>query len=286
MRPLMSADTNANFLTIDIEEWYHANYRLLNDEVTRSKVNGTDLQGNVEKLMGVCDSFNIKSTCFVLGGLAVEKPHIVRQISAKGHEIASHGYLHKLVYTISKEEFRADIRKSKRVLEDITGQAVIGYRAPSWSIKRRDLDWFYDILGEEGYSYSSSVYPAYTYLYGIPGFPRYPHFPRINGEIKEVYEIPCPVTRVLGKWIGFSGGFFLRFFPLWFIQYNIRKHNGIGRPVFIYLHPREISVEQPRINLNCLDSFVFYYNVKNTEKKLIRIIKGQNFTPLRDYIRK
>jgi peptidoglycan-N-acetylglucosamine deacetylase len=282
----MSSNTTANFLTFDIEEWYHANYRLMNDEQARSHVKGTDLQANVKRLMDICDSFNIQSTCFVLGSLAVDKPHIVRQISAKGHEIASHGYLHKLVYTISKEEFRADIRKSKRALEDITGQVVIGYRAPSWSIKRRDLDWFYDILGEEGYLYSSSVYPAYTYLYGIPGFPSHPHFPRVNGEIKEVFEIPCPVTRVLGKRIGFSGGFFLRFFPKWYILYNIEKVNKAGRPVFIYLHPREISSDQPSIRLNCLDSFVFYYNVKNTERKLIEITREHNFILLKDYIRK
>lgn len=260
-----------NFLTFDIEEWYHANYEGVDINKYISK--GTNLENSVNKLLDICEKNSVKSTCFILGNLAKEKPHIIKNIYERGHEIASHSFGHKLVYTMKAAEFKEDLRISCDILEQITGKEVLGFRAPSWSIKQEQLDWFYDILFEQGLIYSSSVYPAYTYLYGIKNFPQYPHNPVIHGKEKPILEIPQSVTQILGKELGFAGGFYLRFFPKWFIEKTIKNKNKNKNSVFIYLHPREIEKKQEKIELNMLENFIHYYGIKRCEKKLSSLIE-------------
>jgi peptidoglycan-N-acetylglucosamine deacetylase len=272
-----------NFLTFDIEEWYHANY----DDVEFSNFeNGsTDLEKNIDKIIELCDRYNVKSTCFVLGKVAESKPHIIKKLYRAGHEIASHGYAHKLVYTMTEKEFKEDLKISCKLLEDIIGEKVVGYRAPSWSVKKENLKWYYKVLQEQGIKYSSSIYPAHTYLYGIPGFKERPHYPTIGQKQVSVLEIPVPTFGFSNKLIGFSGGFYLRFFPGWVIEHIIKWKNKNNLPIFIYLHPRELDSNQMKLNLNLLESFIHYHGVKSAEKKLNRLVCSfrKTFMTLRSF---
>ncbi len=203
-----------------------------------------------------------------------------------GHEIASHGYGHKLVYSMARDEFKNDVSKSCHILEDITGEKVYGFRAPSWSVKKETLSWFYDVLEEVGLKYSSSVYPAYTFLYGISGFPKNAHYPVINGKKVGILEIPVPVLNLFGKNIGFSGGFFLRFFPVWFIKDAIFKRNKERKSVFLYLHPREIDVNQSRLNLSFREKLIHYWGINGCEKKFESLVNyfAFSFIPIKNEI--
>lgn len=265
-----------NFLTFDIEEWYHANYDSISTEQYKNTT--TNLESNVDKLIDLCGHYNVKSTCFILGELADSKPQIVRKLYQSGHEIASHSYAHKLVYTMTPLEFKQDLKKSCDALEQITGEKVLGFRAPSWSVKKENLEWFYEVLAEQGLMYSSSVYPAYTYLYGVPGFPQKPHFPVIQGRKMDILEIPQSVIGFGGKKVGFAGGFYLRFFPKWFIKKAIDLKNKDGYPVFIYLHPRELDINQEKLDLKGLEKFIHYHGINSCKKKLTNLIGNYRTT--------
>lgn len=269
----------SNFLTFDIEEWYHANYDSVSTE--KHKNSSTNLESNIDRIIDLCAAHNVKSTCFVLGELADCKPRIVQKLHQAGHEIASHSYAHRLVYTMTPSEFKEDLRKSCDALEQITGEKILGFRAPSWSVKRENLEWFYEILAEQGLIYSSSVYPAYTYLYGIPGFSQKPHFPIIQGKQMGILEIPQSVIGFGEKKVGFAGGFYLRFFPKWFIEMMIKSKNNNAQPVFIYLHPREIDINQPVLKLKGLEKFIHYHGINSCENKLEGLIEEFSSTFLR-----
>jgi len=274
-----------NFITFDIEEWYAANF----DSVDMSGYsdNSNHLEKNVDRLLHICDELSVKSTCFVLGDIAAKKPHIVRKIHSRGHEVASHSLSHKLVYSMTPDEFRDDLRQSCDLLEQLTGEKVIGYRAPSWSVNEQVLPWFYKILEEQGIKYSSSVFPGKTFLYGIPGFPQKIHQPVVGGKEQNVWEIPQSLFSFARKNLGFSGGFYLRFFPGFFVRWQIRSANRQQKSVFVYLHPREIDPDSPRLNLPFLEKTIHYWGVGGCEAKFKRIISAfqPSFLRMNDHIR-
>ena len=195
----------SNFVTFDIEEWYHANY---DDQAGFGEISSANLFANVESLLDLCDEHKARSTCFILGCVARDKPEVVRLILDRGHEVASHGFNHELIDKLTPVRFREDVSKAKAILEDITGVVVRGYRALSWSVTRQNMEWFYDTLAEAGYPYSSSVYPGRTHLFGIPDFPSFSHYPNLGKKRASILEIPQTMTTVWGKKIAFSGGFF------------------------------------------------------------------------------
>ncbi len=274
-----------DFLTFDVEQWYMVNYDGDVDEAHARLPSRLDWE--IDRLLAICDDTRVRATTFWVGRLAAERPDLVRKWQREGHEIASHGYNHGLVHRMTPEAFREDLRRSIRTLEDCTGTRVQGYRAPSWSVDTPSLPWFYRVLEEEGIAYSSSVYPARTYLFGIEGFPERIQRPEIDGARVAVYEVPQVLTRVLGRKIGFSGGFFLRLFPAWYIEKMLARANREGTPVFIYLHPREIDPQAPHLPLKGIDRLVQYWNIAGTEAKLRRLLGcGQfQFVTMGDYIR-
>lgn len=259
-----------NFLSFDIEEWYNANFTSL--KVKDDYTINSKLEYNVDKLIDICAEYDVKSTCFVLGKIAKDKPNVVKKLHRAGHEIACHSFNHKLIYTMTSEEFMIDTKMACEELQNIIGEKVIGYRAPSWSVNENVVDWFWDILEDNGILYSSSVYPAKTYLYGLPGFAQKIDFPVINGVRKNVLEIPQTLINVVGKQIGFSGGFYLRVFPSWFINMNIKSLNRNGRNVFVYLHPHEIDRNLPKADMSFLENLILKWNIRNTEKKTKKIV--------------
>jgi polysaccharide deacetylase family protein (PEP-CTERM system associated) len=251
-----------NLLTFDVEEWYHANY----EGFDQSQFAGqpTHLEALTDRLLDLCARHGVKSTFFVLGSVAEEKPSVVRAIHAGGHEVASHGYGHQSVPSMTPAEFRADLRRSCGVLEGITGAKVLAYRAPSFSVTAGTLGWFYEALEEAGIVCSSSVFPGRTFLYGIRGFPECVHYPLVDGRRVGVLEIPMPRVRLLGRDLGL----YVRLFPAWFLRQRIERDNRVGLPVTLYVHPREIDPEQPRLRLRWPVALIHYWGIAGCERRL------------------
>jgi polysaccharide deacetylase family protein (PEP-CTERM system associated) len=265
-----------NFITFDIEEWFHVNY----EGITIPQ----DAPGNVEPLtdtfLALCDDAHVRCTFFVLGSVAQKHPALVRRIHERGHEVASHSYLHKSVRTLSPAEFKEDTRRSLDTLENITGEKVVGYRAPSFSVTRENAPWYYQTLHELGFLYSSSVFPGQTFLYGIPGFPRHPHRPALAAGAN---IIEFPISRI--NLLHLTIPLYLRLFPAAFLRRVIAKRSAQGQPSMLYLHPREIDPHQPRLPLKGLERLVHYWGVNGCEKNLRNLLRNPaSFSRIRDVV--
>lgn len=272
-----------NVFTIDTEDWFHANFEDGLFE-NNGKVIST-VEQNVEKYLELFSQNNVKATFFVLGFIVEKHADMVRRIACEGHEIASHGYGHQLVYKQTPEQFKEDVYKSKILLEDVIGQEVIGYRAPSWSITEEAL-WALDILEELGFRYNSAIFPTKNFLYGIPYAPRGPHDTSVYG--KSGLKMICipPATRRLGNInIPFSGGAYFRLLPGWVIrQFTNYVNKKEKLPVVFYLHPREIDPDQPRLKLKYKDALIHYYGINSCEKKLVKVLHSYEFVTMRDLL--
>ncbi len=270
-----------NLMTFDVEEWYHANY-CDNIDIKRPVI--SRLACNLEKLLKLCSQNSCKATFFILGCTADKLRGLIREISSEGHEIASHGHVHELVYKKSFNWFINDIRKSVSALEDITGKKVIGYRAPSWSITETNIH-FLEGLEKIGLKYDSSIFPAKTFLYGVPKAGRELYKLAIGGRELDVYEVPPSVFNFFGKSIGFSGGFYFRIFPVCMVDMLIKMRNWRECPALVYLHPREIDCEEGKLELSPLHNFIHYCNIAGTYGKLDFIMKKHSFTSIENYLK-
>lgn len=271
-----------NILTIDLEEWFHANYHEhLFDNTGYYEIR---IVVNTLKLLEHFSKYNAKATFFVLGYVAEKHPELVKEIYQRGHEVASHGYAHELIHKQSRDEFRYDVQKSMALIEDIINDKVKGYRAPSWSIAEKSL-WALEILEELGLVYDASVFPIKTYLYGIPSVPRFKYKPEYNDRKLEIYEIPMSTVRIFNKNIPFSGGFYFRLLPYQVVKTGIRMVNKENNPAIIYLHPREIDTSQPRLKLNFAEALIHYIGIRTCEDKLLRMLKEFEFISIEEYYR-
>ncbi len=234
---------------------------------------------NTERLLGVLAEHEVRGTFFVLGWVAERHPALVQLIADLGHEVASHGYGHRLVYEQTPRAFREDVRRAKDLLESRSGQPVEGYRAPSFSITGASL-WALDILIEEGYRYDASIYPIRHDRYGIPASPRHPYvLPRPNGKI---VEVPGSTARLAGMNVPIGGGGYFRLLPYAWTRWGIHQVNAReGRPAVFYLHPWEIDPDQPRLPASWLSRFRHYRNLDRTEARLRRLLADFRFAPLR-----
>jgi polysaccharide deacetylase family protein (PEP-CTERM system associated) len=272
----------ANLLTFDTEEWYHANYDGIDPAALRGR--GSNFPAQVEALLTLCAEAGAKATFFVLGAVAEDHPAVVRAIAAAGHEIASHGYSHALAYRQTMAEFAADVAKAKAAIEDATGVAVRGYRAPSWSIVAANYRYL-TALDELGFVYDASIFPVRTFLYGIPDAPTHIHHPVIDGRTLALWEIPTSVVTFAGRNFGYSGGFYFRFFPGLFIEQAIRRTNRRGQPAVVYLHPREIDPGERRLSLPAKESFIHYHGLGGTKAKLAALMDKFTFTSVISYLK-
>jgi polysaccharide deacetylase family protein (PEP-CTERM system associated) len=256
-----------NFLTFDIEEWYRVNY----DGASAAALTCPPgwMERLTDRLLEICGDVGCKCTFFVLGSVAEDYPQVVRRIAAAGHEVASHSYAHEAVFSMTPGAFGEDLRRSCGILESLTGKAVRGFRAPSFSVTRDVLPWFYDALEEAGLAYSSSVFPGKTFLYGIPDFPYRVHRPVIEGRRTGITEFP--ITRV--AFAGRTIGLYVRLFPASFLRRHILGENAAGRAAMLYVHPREIDPDQPRLALPWPQSFIHYFGVRGCERKLRRLLR-------------
>lgn len=268
-----------NALTIDLEDYYHA----ASFEHIIDKRNWDDMesriQQNLEKILSILDEYQVKATFFALGWVAERYPILIRTIVNEEHEVASHGYNHTMINHQSKGSFKEDIIKTKKILEDITGIKIKGYRAPSFSINKSSL-WALNILCEYGHMYDSSIFPIRHDRYGMSDAKRFPHTIQLNGR-GNIKEFPPSTIRILNLNFPIAGGGYLRLFPIKFIEWGIKKLNNIEKqPAIIYLHPWELDPQQPRIPARWLSRFRHYVNLDTTEKKLRHLIKNFRFTTL------
>lgn len=260
--------------TVDVEDWFH----ILNIPAAPRYADWEALPSIVEKntgrMLDIFDAHEARATFFFLGWIARRYPHIVKRVQARGHEIASHGYRHRLVYTMTREEFLADTIKTKSLIEDITGEAVNGYRAAGFSVIR-EVPWFFEALAEAGHRYDSSVFPAVRGHGGQVGGRREPHaVATVHGEIM---EFPISVASVLGVPVCFFGGGYFRLFPYWMIRRYGRNILSHDRPVIFYLHPRELDQGAPRLSMSAYRRFKSYVNLGGVEAKLRRLLTDFEF---------
>lgn len=237
--------------------------------------------GNTWRILGALRAAGVRATFFVLGWVADRYPDLVRAIAAAGHEIGCHGYWHRLIYRQTPEEFRADLRQARDVLQDVTGHPVRAYRAPSFSITRRSL-WALDVLIEEGFTIDSSIYPTFHDRYGLAGAPCAPH--RIERPAGVLWEFPPPVYRVCGYPLPVGGGGYFRLYPYRLTRLGLRAINRAGRPFVVYLHPWELDPRQPRLAPGRLAAFRHYVNLGRTEERLGRLLRDFSFGPISDVL--
>ena len=268
-----------NALTIDVEDYYQVAAFEENIPFEHWSQYESRVMGNTWRLLEILHFYNVKATFFILGWIAERYPDAVRAISQEGHEIASHGYRHKLLYTMNKEEFRSDTERSKGILEDIGGCPVIGYRAASYSIVEENF-WCLDTLHDLGFLYDSSIFPIHHDRYGIPNFARFPQTLALaNGG--RLVEFTLSTAKLFGQNLPIAGGGYFRFFPYKLIQWGIRQINLAKQPAIIYLHPWEIDPRQPRVTGSYLSRFRHYVNLDKTESRLRRLLLDFQFGPLR-----
>jgi polysaccharide deacetylase family protein (PEP-CTERM system associated) len=274
-RPIATG-TPVNALTVDVEDYFQVSG--FADLVAASRWDSFEgrVCGNTRRLLDLFDAANVRATFFILGWVAARYPDLVREINGAGHEIASHGYAHGLVYAAPPDAFREDIRRAKAVIEDTVGVKVLGYRAPSYSITRDSL-WALDVLIEEGYLYDASIYPIRHDRYGIPDWPRHIHcVTRASGQI---WELPGSTVRRAGVNLPIGGGGYFRLLPYAWTRSGIERVNRFERqPAIFYIHPWELDPEQPRIaGAGLLSQWRHYRNLDKTEQRLRRLLDDFEF---------
>ena len=267
-----------NAMTVDVEDYFHVS--VFDRTVPRADWASMESRvvANTERVLDLFDEHGVRGTFFVLGWVAEHYPSVARSITGRGHELASHGYAHRLVYDQTPEGFRDDIRRSKALLEDQSGRQVHGYRAPSFSVTERSL-WALDVLLEEGYRYDASIFPIRHDRYGIPDAPRWPHtMTRANGSL---FEVPGSTVRIGGTNLPVAGGGYFRILPYAWTRWGIRRVNEVeGQPAVFYLHPWEIDPQQPRLAASLLGRFRHYRNLDLTERRLRSLMRDFSFGPL------
>jgi len=270
-----------NALTVDVEDYFHVS--ALAPSIHRDTWGTREprVAANTHRLLELFGQAGVRATFFVLGWVAERHPQLVRDIAAARHEIACHGYSHRLVYDQSPEEFREETLRSKRLLEDSIGAAVHGYRAASYSITRRSL-WALDILAEAGFAYDSSIFPVRHDRYGIPDAERKPHRMKTPGGAS-IVEWPLAAAPVLGMRLPVAGGGYFRLLPYAVSRWGLASINRReGQPFIFYLHPWEIDPHQPRVPARWLSRFRHYTNLHKCEARLRRLLGEFRFGPARD----
>jgi polysaccharide deacetylase family protein (PEP-CTERM system associated) len=267
-----------NAMTVDVEDYFHVS--AFQDSVRRSTWDTLESRvvRNTERLLELFEQQGVRGTFFVLGWVAERHPALVRQIAKAGHELASHGYGHGLIYEQSPAEFREDLRKSRATIGAAAGVSVSGYRAPSFSITPRSL-WALDIIREEGFVYDASVYPIRHDRYGLPSSPR--HFHALEQSAGTLWECPGSTVRVAGVNLPIGGGGYFRLLPYAWTKWGITRVNTRERQAAVfYLHPWEIDPDQPRMPSSRVSRFRHYTNLSRTEPRLKRLLAEFRFAPL------
>lgn len=269
-----------NALTIDVEEIFQVH--ALSEVIKVQDWDGfaSGVESNTAVILDLLNQKNTKATFFCLGWIAQRHASLIRRICKDGHEIACHGYSHQVIYKQSPDVFREDVAKSKKIIEDITGKPVLGYRAPTYSITEKTL-WALDILEELGFTYDSSIFPVHHDNYGIPSAPRFPY--RIEG--RNLAEFPISTIK-LGKLnLPIAGGGYFRLFPYMITKLGLKVVEREGKPFIFYIHPWEFNPDTLRTaGLSALSRFRTYVNLSKTKGRFESLISDFSFTTVRDVL--
>lgn len=267
-------------MTVDVEDYFHV--AAFNNVIDPASWDSWPcrVEHNTERLLALFERQGIHITFFILGWVAERYPALVKKIQAGGHEIASHGYSHQLIYRQTPDVFRQETLRSKKLLEDITGQPVVGYRAASYSITRQSL-WALDILAELGFTWDSSIFPTHHDNYGIPGSPEEP-YTIITRSGATLTEFPLTTAKILGQSVPAAGGGYFRQYPYvlsrWLFE---RASNNQTKPQIFYLHPWEIDPDQPKVpNASWFSNFRHYTNLKRCMPRLERLLLDFEFSTI------
>ena len=273
-----------NILSVDVEEWYHPEY--VKGKVPEKKEER--ITQSLNKTLQLISEHNVDTTFFIVGELAEKYPGIIKKIIEDGHEIAFHGYYHDPLWASNVDVFRDEVTRFDSIVQSATGEKCLGFRAPSYSIDNRTV-WALDVLEEAGYLYDSSVFPIKTPLYGVSSAPITPYHPSSRNIVEQdksrkLIEFPALVYPVTGLRIPTAGGFYLRFLPSCIIKKAVKKMNKQGFPAVLSFHTWEVDSNTPRLKLGVAKSFVTYYNLNATKKKLKHLLSNFKFVGFRHYI--
>lgn len=255
-----------NAMTVDVEDYFQVSAFAAHIPRKSWKSIPCRVERNIDRILTLLDERQAKATFFTLGWIAERYPAMVKDIVSNGHELASHGWAHQRVSDQKPQEFLDDIVRSKALLENISGQKILGYRAPSFSIGSNTL-WALDLLEEAGYRYSSSIYPIQHDHYGMPNAPRFAFYPKNNGGL---LELPVTTVRLFKRNIPAGGGGYFRLWPYTFSRWLLQRINHLEKhPAIFYFHPWEIDYEQPRQHgINAKTRFRHYFNLRHMEKRI------------------
>jgi polysaccharide deacetylase family protein (PEP-CTERM system associated) len=268
-------------MSVDVEDWFQVEN--LKPVIPRSTWDAREsrVERNTTRILEILDQTGVRATFFILGWVAERQPGLIRRIASAGHEIASHGYGHDLIYNLSPDEFRADVQRCKAILEDVTGQRVEGYRAPSFSI----TDWAVPILQDLGFRYDSSVFPTvahdrYGKLSGVG----------VENPILELkpgfHEVSISCLQVGNRGLPWGGGGYFRMVPYPTWKAGVRKILSRGTPYVFYIHPWELDPGQPRVEgLGRLSRFRHYLNLERSESRYRALVSGFNWTTIGQLLR-
>ena len=268
--------TGRCILSVDVEEWFHILDVPSTPPISAWDALPSTIEKNFRKLLELFARHQGQTTCFFLGWVANKYPHLVREASEQGHEIASHGFSHTLAYEMTAEEFYQDVKRSKEILEDISGKPVYGYRAPGFSVTN-GTPWFFEALAKAGYSYDSSVFSGTRGHGGVRGARTTPH-EIVTESGQRLIEFPVSMVKVISRNVCLFGGGYLRLFPWWLIRPSAKRLMKWGHPVIFYVHPREIDSDHPRLPMSRTRAFKSYVNLKTTQQKLERVL--EQFHPI------
>jgi len=278
-----ATDAALNALSVDVEEHYQV--EAFRNSLSRGHWDELEsrVEANTRRILRLLERREAKATFFVLGSIAKRCPGLIRECAGAGHEIASHGWDHRPITEMTKDEFRADVHRTKVLLERIARVEVIGYRAPTYSVVRDTL-WALPVLLEEGYRYDSSIFPIVHDRYGIPGAPRFPwSVAKRNGTA--LLEFPISTVRVGGFNLPFVGGGYLRHAPQSFMRWAMQRVvRDEKKPVIVYIHPWEVDPDQPRIAAPLLTRWRHYRNLEKMELRLDRLLSEFRFSTVREVL--
>ena len=267
-----------NALTVDLEDYYHVSAYRHSIVEAQWSTQQDRVERNTDLLLQWLGEAGVKATFFTLGWVAEQHPHIIRRLVEQGHEIACHSLRHRVVYEMSPEEFREDTRRAKELLENVSGTAILGYRAPSFSITDEST-WAFEILAGLGFTYDSSIFPVRHPNYGMPRISRAPFM--VNTRHGQIVEFPLPTLEFAGRRSPLGGGAYLRLLPYWYTRWGIRYLNACeNRRVCVYLHPWEVDPGQPRLNGTLTARFRHRLGLSGLEKKFRSLLRDFEFCPL------
>jgi len=269
IKNIMSVDLEDYFCDLPFSEWSHYKSRI---------------EKTTKILLDLFEKHDVKATFFVVGYIAEKFPNLIKEIYEKGHEIASHSYSHPDLRKISKDEFESDFIKSIKAIEKITNEKVLGFRAPFFSISKKNF-WVFDILRKH-IQYDSSIFPVKTSLYGLPKAPREIYHPSLDDITKDdkgqsFVEVPLATLRILSYNVPIAGGFYFRFLPYFFIKRGFKKLNKNNKPIVFYIHPKDLDINMPKIESY---SWHFYYGKRNIIKKFEKLLKEFHFTTVKEVL--